>query len=562
MNDFNLRVEKSITQLTDLLQKRRTGDIWRGKLSSSALSTAVTISAFVIGGEPDDKKRIDAAVKWLVSYQNADGGWGDTPDSISNISTTLLSLSALILSGNDKIQTTDFARKYVSDKIGTLTIPAYLCKLYGKDRTFAVPILMNCAIAGLIAWRDIPALPFELAAVPGKLYKFLKLQVVSYALPALIAVGIILHHKNPVRCSKRFLRDWLISVVRKKLKDIQPVHGGYLDAAPLTAFTAMSILSVFPDDSAGRLALQFLRQSIRSDASLPIDTDLAVWVTSGAINALATAGQKIDNAEKLTDFYAENQYKTIHPFTGAEPGGWGWTNLPGAVPDADDTSGAIIALHKLGIHQQQVAGVNWLLNLQNSDGGWPTFCRGWGQLPFDKSTPDITAHVIRALKLYPSDNSQTSCRKGFAYLKAIQRKDGAWLPLWFGNQNVPDGHNPVFGTSRVLLAYEDVNVIEAENGEKYLLSTQNADGGWGGDAGIISTTEETALAVTALAGRNNTECHLAAQRGAEYLMGKIETGEITKSSPIGLYFASLWYDEELYPIIWSLEALGKIRSMN
>ncbi len=32
---------------------------------------------------------------------------------------------------------------------------------------------------------------------------------------------------------------------------------------------------------------------------------------------------------------------------GAAPGGWSWTDQPGAVPDADDTAGALLALHQL-----------------------------------------------------------------------------------------------------------------------------------------------------------------------------------------------------------------------
>ena len=44
------------------------------------------------------------------------------------------------------------------------------------------------------------------------------------------------------------------------------------------------------------------------------------------------------------------------------------------------------------------AGLGWLLDLQNHDGGWPTFCRGWGHLPFDRSGTDLTAHALRALE--------------------------------------------------------------------------------------------------------------------------------------------------------------------
>ena len=41
--------------------------------------------------------------------------------------------------------------------------------------------------------------------------------------------------------------------------------------------------------------------------------------------------------------------------------------------------------------------LDWLIHLQNRDGGWPTFCRGWGALPFDRSGCDLTAHVLRIM---------------------------------------------------------------------------------------------------------------------------------------------------------------------
>ena len=69
---------------------------------------------------------------------------------------------------------------------------------------------------------------------------------------------------------------------------------------------------------------------------------------------------------------------------------------PGGVPDVDDTAGAILALAELGHRRGWPPAVRWLLQLQNGDGGWPTFCRGWGKLPFDTSAPDLTAHALRA----------------------------------------------------------------------------------------------------------------------------------------------------------------------
>jgi squalene-hopene/tetraprenyl-beta-curcumene cyclase len=208
------------------------------------------------------------------------------------------------------------------------------------------------------------------------------------------------------------------------------------------------------------------------------------------------------------------------------------------------------------------AGVNWLLQLQNSDGGWPTFCRGWGSLPFDQSSPDVTAHAIRALRVTDPAQRQPAWQRaiaaGFAFLHRVQRDDGAWLPLWFGNQAAPAGHNPVLGTARVLQAYAEVapSAPEARRAVDYLLRTQHAQGGWGGEARVPPSVEESALAIIALRHwRELPNVESAWLRGLDYLISRVEDGSWSTPSPIGLYFASLWYSEELYPIIWTVEAL-------
>ena len=44
-------------------------------------------------------------------------------------------------------------------------------------------------LAGLADWSEVDALPVELACVPPRFFAALRLPVVSYALPALIAIG-------------------------------------------------------------------------------------------------------------------------------------------------------------------------------------------------------------------------------------------------------------------------------------------------------------------------------------------------------------------------------------
>ncbi|MCP4642295.1 MAG: squalene--hopene cyclase, partial [bacterium] len=196
---------------------------------------------------------------------------------------------------------------------------------------------------------------------------------------------------------------------------------------------------------------------------------------------------------------------------------------------------------------------------------WPTFCRGWGRLPFDRSAPDLTAHVLRALSAFDPEGRRPDCRKattrGLKYLHARVRSDGSWHPLWFGNQAARELANPVLGTARVLRA---LKVLEPAGeafkcGCRFLLDAQNEDGGWGGEAGVASSTEETALAVSALADAlQETKVREAVERGVFHLVARVESGTWLRPAPIGLYFAKLWYGEDTYPVMWTVEALGRV----
>ena len=214
--------------------------------------------------------------------------------------------------------------------------------------------------------------------------------------------------------------------------------------------------------------------------------------------------------------------------------------------------------------------------LQNSNGGLPTFCRGWGKLPFDRSGNDLTAHAIRAFAgviREQGNRPQTFWTLqltdtwehdlvfyAYLFLARQQRPDGSWLPLWFGNQHAPDDINPVYGTARVLAAYRDLqraDTDEVRSGVNYLLGVQNADGGWGGAKDTPSSVEETALAVEILLDLAPADSRAAVDRGVEYLVRRVEDGTFTEPTPIGFYFAKLWYFEKLYPIIFTVAALGR-----
>ncbi len=98
------------------------------------------------------------------------------------------------------------------------------------------------------------------------------------------------------------------------------------------------------------------------------------------------------------------------------------------------------------------------------DGGIPTFCRGWGHLPFNRSNPELTAHELLAWD--------------------------AWR-----DRLLPD----------------------------------------------LKIKVEQAIG-----------------RGANWLICATEKGSLFHPSPIELYFAKLWYSEELYPLVAAVGALDQI----
>ncbi len=565
--------------------------LWEGELSSSALATSVAIAAFAVVDRERHAEVIARGARWLRAHVNADGGFGDSPESRSNLSTTTLAWSALRLAGGDDADTcavSHGAEEWIGRYVGNLqprVLADALATCYGVDRTFSAPILTVAALAGVLGpspecWRLVPRLPFELAALPTSLFAWLRLPVVSYALPALIAIGLVRHRlaasENAVL---RSLRNAVTPRALAKLEEIQPEDGGFLEAAPLTAFVALSLGACGLGDSLVlRRSEAFLLRGQRADGSWPIDTNLTTWLTTSAVKALAASGQVWSETRRRTivAWLLGQQHSRRHPYTQAAPGGFAWTDRSGGVPDADDTAGALLALSHLdprdvATREAAQRAIAWLVTLQNSDGGVPTFCRGWGRLPFDRSCPDITAHALAAVAAWSQALDGPLVRRALhftrrarRYLSRVQRPDGTWWPLWFGNQWQPDGVNAVYGTAQVIVALTALGDRDADLDERltraiqYLKRAQNADGGWGRDACGRSTVEETGLALSALAGHADSGADMETLvRGARWLTRRVRSSELAPA-PIGLYFSSLWYSEKLYPLIFALAGLGRL----
>lgn len=586
------------TAKQDLLKERDPSGHWIGELSTSALSTATAVSALQLavrnGSQSSDAdvSLIRGGVQYLLDHQNTDGGWGDTELSYSNIATTMLAVAALTLTGDAEKNPSvlSAANTYIEKKGG---IPGLRAR-YGKDKTFAVPILTNYALAGLVDWKEVAPLPFEAAVLPQSFYKFIQLPVVSYAIPALVAIGQAkFYHDKPWNPVMRMIRGATFNSAAKVLTKMQPESGGYLEAIPLTSFVVMSLAATERANSqVAQNGLRFIRESVRPDGSWPIDTNLATWVTTLSINALSVLED--DNSHltpECLEWLLDCQTKEIHPFTGAAPGAWGWTDLSGSVPDADDTPGALLAIRKFYDHgdfdsdthkrieEAATAGSQWLIDLQNRDRGWPTFCSGWGTQPFDRSGSDITAHVMRGLYVWAWTWAHLRVNPlgtGMSYLTKYRHEDH-WLPLWFGNQDREEEDNPIYGTSKVLCFFRDTfnpeiplpdKVAEIrDNALNWLANQQNEDGGFGGGQAVKDATngryessvEETSLAIEGLLCDNKgIENYPGLEKAVDWLCRRVEENSHIECSPIGFYFSKLWYYEKLYPRIMTVSALAHV----
>uniref|UniRef100_UPI003217CE9F prenyltransferase/squalene oxidase repeat-containing protein n=1 Tax=uncultured Draconibacterium sp. TaxID=1573823 RepID=UPI003217CE9F len=589
------KLEIRFKELSEILLDELNDDgFWTGQLSSSALGVAVAVAALHFDNPQENQTEIHQGYNWLKNNINADGSFGDTPESLGNISTSLLVYAALNLYSEKDASLKNLQTKiavYLQQNnidIHSGNVADTILAHYKTDYTFSVPILTMCALCGIPehdGFKKIPQLPFELALLPQKFYRLLNLSVVSYAIPALIAVGIVIFEKKQ---SGRFARWVRNRAKRKALKMLQkslPSSGGFLEAIPLTAFVSLSLINAgYKNSEVIEKGIKFLKQTQRVDGGWPIDIDLSTWVSTLSIKALGTKKDEVlgrQQQNRLTQHLRSVQNKIVHPFNGTLPGGWGWTNYSGSVPDGDDTPGAMLALLLLqspgDIKNEVLAGANWLIKLQNSDGGFPTFSKGWGKLPFDRSCADLTGHCFLALAkvLHTFRNEISSAqikmlsrslKKASCYLQKHQQKNGSWLPLWFGNQLTKKHENPVYGTARVLTYFDDalpylintpdlLEIVKSliTKGEEFLLEVQNKDGSWGGDAAIPGTTEETALAVSALSNKSYDE---ACKRGLHWLDSSFITNGL-KAAPIGLYFASLWYDEKMYPLTAYLDAVNR-----
>ena len=99
-------------------------------------------------------------------------------------------------------------------------------------------------------------------------------------------------------------------------------------------------------------------------------------------------------------------------------------------------------------------GIRWLLGLQNQDGGMPTLSKVGSftlrskQCRHHRARHPCMASVEAICHSTSPSSIQVATRRALDYLKRMQKEDGSWDPLWFGNQHLESENNPLYGTAR------------------------------------------------------------------------------------------------------------------
>jgi squalene-hopene/tetraprenyl-beta-curcumene cyclase len=591
------------------------------------------------------------SVNWLAQHQNPDGGWGDCTNGRSSIAATMLVQAAFRLTGvpakyDDLILRAD---QFVATQGGI----AALRRQYREDKPFVAAILATCAIAGTIPWSNVPTLPFEQVCLPKRWQTHVQTPFHRTALPLLLAVGRAKFQHDPPH--NPLMRLWRRSICTRSLtllEQLQADDDSYLASVPTTAFVVLSLASIgCRDHRIVQRGVEFLLATVRRDASWPVETNIATTATTLVLNSVVidphptnaswqdasfAARNQADDHElassssydpahgeahldgehlvdvRCLDWLLAGQRTTPNAITVVAPGGWARSDAAGALPNAHDTASVLLALARLPArdnppHRERLeiavrSALAWLLDLQNEDGGWPTFYRRPGGFQPDESSTEVTSNVLRALaacqasrdaelaggsRNSPTTSSQridAAIERGWRYLESVQRDDGSFTSRWFGNEFQPDDQNPVVGTAQVLLMCHQLSRSDwgmADRAVRWLLSSQHAGGGWGPPRAPVdysgaekdgfrawranealaklSSIEETALAVATLlplAGASQPVAK-AVSAGLTWVVNAIEQDAHRRPTAIGFYPSRIWYHERLYPLVFAEAALSR-----
>ncbi|MBW4576344.1 MAG: squalene--hopene cyclase [Aphanothece sp. CMT-3BRIN-NPC111] len=273
-----------------------------------------------------------------------------------------------------------------------------------------------------------------------------------------------------------------------------------------------------------------------------------------------------------------------------KPGAWAFEFENRFYPDVDDSAVVVMALEAVQLPNEKLKKaaiartVNWIASMQCKAGGWAAFDvdndQNWlNYLPYadlkamiDPNTADVTARVLEMLGRYNLSMDAARVESAIAYLNREQESEGCWFGRW--------GVNYIYGTSGALTALSAIapqtHQLSIERGAAWLVSCQNADGGWGetcrsyNDPALKgqgnSTASQTAWALIGLMAAGEATGNFAIEaieQGASYLLETQQSdGSWNEAEFTGTGFPGHFYLKyHLYQQHFPLTALGRYQGL-
>ncbi len=524
------------------------------------------------------------AIRHLQAIQLPEGGWPAYHNGPANISATVKAYFALKMAG------------VPPEAPGMLRARQTVLELGGITRVNVFTKIL-LALFGEYSWEGVPCMPVEITLLPRRFY--FNLYEISYWSRAVLVPLLIIFAHRPVRPAPPSARlDELYLVPREQadiafprdpqtftwrnfflivdrmlrlhdrfvprpfrqraireagrwmLERMQGEGGlGGIFPAMANSVIALTCLGYAPDHPRVQKALAEI-DDLRVEAADTLRVQPCVspvWDTALTITTLVAAGVSPDHPAlaKAGAWLVSKQTRRPGDWTlkipGTPPGGWAFQFENEFYPDVDDTAAVLMALRKIRVRDEEAKtravarGLNWILAMQGSDGGWGAYDKDnsrliFNKIPFadhgalmDPSTEDLAGRVLEALGYLGFRPDEPAAGRALAFLRARQCWDGSWYGRW--------GVNYLYGTWSVLAGLasigEDMGAPYVRKAVAWLVGRQNPDGGWGEScytyddsrtAGMgKSTPSQTAWGILALLHAGEA-ANPAVARGVRFLL--------------------------------------------
>ncbi|MFE4893791.1 squalene--hopene cyclase [Peribacillus butanolivorans] len=339
-------------------------------------------------------------------------------------------------------------------------------------------------------------------------------------------------------------------------------------------------------------ALQGLKaMTCRIDGELHCQyTTATIWNTTLISYALQESGVPCtsNTVQKANQYILTRQHVKFGDWIIHEPnllpGGWGFADMNTIQPDIDDTTAALRAIRTLATERMECRqawdrGINWLISIQNNDGGWAAFeknvnkkilnlipIEGGKDMLIDPSTVDLTGRTLEFFGNYTHlDFHHPMVKRGIRWLLKNQESDGSWVGRW--GVYIYGTWAAVTGMVAVGISPNHPAIQKAVN---WLKAIQNQDGGWGESCKSDikncyvslgeSTRTHTAWALDTLISAS-TEVTAEIEQGVAFLVERKEK-DWTNTYPKGRGMAGSFYlNYHCYEYVFPLLALAHYQKL-